>query len=92
LLQLPGIGPSNKAVTLAGLQHGIAIVLAYTEAWLRGVGCIPLNNAMEDAATAKISRVQFWQWQEHGVWTADDGVQIGSQRIHDLVQQEPGSY
>ena len=87
LLQLPDIDPS-KAITSAGLQHGIAIVLAYTEAWLRGVGCIPLNNAMEDAATAEISRVQIWQWREHGLRTADDGVQIRSHRIHDLVQQE----
>lgn len=87
LLQLPDID-SSKAITSGGLKHGIAIVLAYTEAWLRGVGCIPLNNAMEDAATAEISRVQIWQWREHGVRTADDGVLIGSQRIHDLVQQE----
>ena len=62
LLELPVI-PKGKAITNDGLHKGIAIVLAYTEAWLRGVGCIPLNNAMEDAATAEISRVQIWQWQ-----------------------------
>jgi malate synthase len=87
LLQLPSVDPS-KAITSAGLKHGISIVLAYTEAWLRGVGCIPLNNAMEDAATAEISRVQIWQWREHRIKTADDGVVIGDQRIHNLVQQE----
>ncbi len=65
LLKLPSI-PDGKAVTHAGLQKGVFIVLAYTEAWLRGVGCIPLNNAMEDAATAEISRAQIWQWQVHG--------------------------
>ena len=65
LLQLPSIA-HGKAITQAGLQKGVSIVLAYTEAWLRGIGCIPLNNAMEDAATAEISRAQIWQWQVHG--------------------------
>ena len=87
LLQLPSIDPS-EAITSACLEHGIAIVVAYTEAWLRGVGCIPLNNAMEDAATAEISRVQIWQWREHGIKTADDGVVIGAERIKELVLKE----
>ena len=91
LLQLPIVDPT-KAITSGGLKHGISIVLAYTEAWLRGVGCIPLNNAMEDAATAEISRVQIWQWREHGVKTADDGITIDAQRIRDLVQQETSRY
>jgi malate synthase len=87
LLQLPQVDPS-KAITSTALHNGIAVVLAYTEAWLRGVGCIPLNNAMEDAATAEISRAQIWQWREHCVKTADNGVLISTQRICDLVEQE----
>ena len=43
LLVLPKI-PVGKAITSAGLTKGIAIVMAYTEAWLRGIGCIPLSN------------------------------------------------
>jgi malate synthase len=43
LLLLPKI-PFGKAITSAGLRKGVAIVMAYTEAWLRGVGCIPLSN------------------------------------------------
>lgn len=33
--------------------------------WLRGTGCVPLYNLMEDAATAEISRSQLWQWNRH---------------------------
>lgn len=66
----------------------VSIVLAYTEAWLRGVGCIPLNHHMEDAATAEISRAQIWQWKHHGVSTEDDGVVITAKRISKLVHEE----
>ena len=87
LLRLPMI-PVRDTVTSAGLQKGVAIVLAYTEAWLRGVGCIPLNNAMEDAATAEISRAQIWQWRHFGVMTQDDQQTITAKRIATLVQRE----
>ena len=87
LLELPQI-PKGEAITSAGLQKGVNIVLAYTEAWLRGVGCIPLHNAMEDAATAEISRAQIWQWRHHNVKTEDDGIVITADRIYKLVDEE----
>jgi len=80
--------PKGKAITSEGLQKGVFIVLAYTEAWLRGIGCIPLNHHMEDAATAEISRAQIWQWKYHGVQTEDDGVVITAKRISKLVHDE----
>lgn len=86
LLRLPKI-PHGQAITSHGLDHGVAIVLAYTEAWLRGIGCIPLNNAMEDAATAEISRAQIWQWRQQGVSTQDDRQPITATRIAALVQR-----
>jgi malate synthase len=49
-------------ITEAGLRQNIAVGLGYLEAWLRGTGCVPLFNLMEDAATAEISRAQLWQW------------------------------
>ena len=70
------------------LDYSVSIVLAYTEAWLRGIGCIPLNHHMEDAATAEISRAQIWQWQYHGCQTEDDGVVITKRRIAKLVHEE----
>lgn len=87
LLRLPNI-PHGQAITTDGLEKGVAIVLAYTEAWLRGVGCIPLNGAMEDAATAEISRAQIWQWRYQSVATQDNGEVITAERIAALVQRE----
>ncbi len=52
--------------TEAGLRHNLRVGLQYVEAWLRGVGCVPLYDLMEDAATAEISRSQAWQWLKHG--------------------------
>ena len=49
-----------------GLRHNIRVGVQYVEAWLRGVGCVPLYSLMEDAATAEISRAQVWQWLHHG--------------------------
>jgi malate synthase len=60
LLQVP-----TGEITEAGLRQNIAVGLGYLEAWLRGTGCVPLFNLMEDAATAEISRAQLWQWIHH---------------------------
>jgi len=58
-------------VTEAGIRKNLAIGLGYMEGWLRGVGCVPINYLMEDAATAEVSRSQLWQWCRHGVQTAE---------------------
>jgi malate synthase len=58
-------------VTEAGLRSNINVGLGYVESWLRGLGCVPLYNLMEDAATAEISRSQVWQWIRHGTKLAD---------------------
>src|SRR5262249_52929771 len=49
--------------------------LRYLESWLRGNGCVPIFNLMEDAATAEISRTQIWQWIRHG-GALDDGRKV----------------
>ncbi len=58
-------------ITAAGLATNISVGIAYLEAWLRGTGCVPLHNLMEDAATAEISRAQVWQWLKHGAHLKD---------------------
>jgi malate synthase len=78
----------GEAVTSQGLSRGVGIVLAYTEVWLRGVGCIPRHNTMEDAATAETSRAQIWQWRSHGVSMQDDGQVISAERVAGLVEDE----
>ena len=59
------------AITEAGLRQNIRIGLQYLAAWLRGTGCVPIENLMEDAATAEISRAQIWQWVRHNVRLPD---------------------
>ncbi|PTD05268.1 Malate synthase, glyoxysomal [Fusarium culmorum] len=58
-------------ITEEGIKKNLNIGLGYMEAWIRGVGCVPINYLMEDAATAEVSRSQLWQWVKHGVSTAD---------------------
>jgi malate synthase len=61
------VRPTSGTRTEAGLRHNIRVAVQYIEAWLRGNGCVPLYNLMEDAATAEISRAQVWQWLHHCV-------------------------
>ena len=67
--------PAGK-ITDEGLRHNIRVGIQYVEAWLEGLGCVPLYNLMEDAATAEISRAQIWQWIKHDATTAE-GRNIG---------------
>ncbi|KAG5456829.1 MAG: malate synthase [Olpidium bornovanus] len=61
-------------ITAAGIRANVSVALTYMESWLRGQGCVPIHNLMEDAATAEISRSQLWQWARHGARTADGEV------------------
>ena len=58
-------------ITDEGLRHNIRVGIQYVEAWLEGLGCVPLYHLMEDAATAEISRAQIWQWMKHGAITVE---------------------
>ena len=73
--------------TEAGLRQNVAVGLGYIEAWLRGIGCVPLFNLMEDAATAEISRAQVWQWLRHQQ-TLDDGRAITKELVQGIVREE----
>ena len=55
-------GRPRGTITEEGLRTNIRVGIQYLEAWLGGLGCVPLYNLMEDAATAEISRTQVWQW------------------------------
>jgi malate synthase len=58
-------------VTDDGLRQNVSVGIRYIESWLRGVGAAAIDNLMEDAATAEISRSQVWQWVQHGVFTPE---------------------
>jgi len=66
LLQVP-----KGAITERGLRHDLDVGIRYLESWLRGQGCVPIDDLMEDAATVEISRTQVWQWLHHGARLAD---------------------
>ncbi|HEX3413041.1 MAG TPA: malate synthase A [Stellaceae bacterium] len=74
-------------ITEAGLRQNLNVGIGYIEAWLRGIGCVPLYNLMEDAATAEISRAQIWQWIRHGV-QLDDGRTIDRALCRNLLDEE----
>ena len=74
-------------VTLAGLTLNISVALQYLEAWLNGSGAVPINNLMEDAATAEISRAQIWQWIYHHT-TLEDDTQITLELVKNLLETE----
>ena len=65
----------------AGLRQNVRVGVRYLEAWLRGQGCVPLYNLMEDAATAEISRAQVWQQVRHGLLTPERLDQVMSEEL-----------
>ncbi|MDB5214797.1 MAG: malate synthase [Myxococcaceae bacterium] len=73
--------------TEAGLRHNVRVGVQYIESWLRGVGCVPIYNLMEDAATAEISRAQVWQWIKHQA-KLDDGSSVSPERFRTVVAEE----
>jgi malate synthase len=64
-------GPESGSVTDFGVRQNVSIGLRYLEAWLRGTGAVAIDNLMEDAATAEISRAMLWQWTHQQVVTAE---------------------
>ena len=82
LLEVP-----TGQITEAGFRGNISVGIQYIESWLRGQGCVPLYNLMEDAATAEISRAQVWQWLKHGA-KLDDGRVIDLPLFEQFLAEE----
>jgi malate synthase len=74
-------------VTDGGIRTNVSVGLQYLDSWLRGNGAAAINNLMEDAATAEISRAQLWQWIRHGVGT-DDGSSVTLERYRSTREDE----
>ncbi len=75
-------------ITEKGLRDNINIAVQYLAAWLAGNGCVPINNLMEDAATAEISRAQVWQWVHHETGVQDSGRNITYGYFKALLREE----
>ena len=84
--QLIDIESVGGAITEAGLRGNVLIALRYIESWLRGVGAAAIDNLMEDAATAEISRSQLWQWIHENSVTAE-GRRIDSDWVEELLDE-----
>jgi malate synthase len=69
--QLLSIPDTPGEVTDAGLRTNVSVGVRYLDAWLHGVGAAAIDNLMEDAATAEISRSQVWQWVRAGRFDAE---------------------
>jgi malate synthase len=83
LLQVPQ-GP----ITEAGLRVNVNVGLRYLESWLRGAGCVPIFNLMEDAATCEISRAQIWQWIRHRGGVLEDGRKVTVSLFQTVLSEE----
>jgi malate synthase len=70
------ITPCPGSITEAGVRGNLNVAIRYMAAWLGGQGCVPINNLMEDAATAEIARAQIWQWIRHPSGQFEDGRDI----------------
>lgn len=87
LLEVP-----KGTITLGGLKNNIDVGIQYLEAWLRGNGCVPIHNLMEDAATAEISRTQVWQWVHHEDAKLDDGTKVTALLVQNLIDEQKAAY
>jgi malate synthase len=72
------------AVTEAGVRGNVSVAVRYLMSWLGGVGAAAIDNLMEDAATAEISRSQLWQWTHTGTVTAE-GTTISRDYVAGVV-------
>jgi malate synthase len=89
--QLLDAAATPGAVTEEGLRNDVSVGFQYISFWLGGRGAAGINNLMEDAATAEISRSQIWQWIRHGRFTREHVIEVleqEMQRIHDEVGDE----
>jgi malate synthase len=67
-------------VTEDGVRLNVSVGIQYIASWLNGVGAAAINNLMEDAATAEISRSQIWQWLRH--------ARVSRERVLELEREE----
>ncbi|ABD10606.1 malate synthase [Frankia casuarinae] len=74
------------SVTAAGVRGNISVGVRYLESWLRGIGAVGIDNLMEDAATAEISRSQIFQWIAAGV-VLDDGRPVTADLVRTALAE-----
>ena len=73
--------------TETALRKNIDIAFQYINSWINGNGCVPIDNLMEDAATAEISRAQIWQWRKHKIYLSN-GKQVTNKYLGLVMNSE----
>ena len=81
------VASTGGAVTEAGIRTNVSVGVRYIASWLTGTGAAAIDNLMEDAATAEISRSQVWQWIRHGV-RMDDGREVTADLAAAILNEE----
>jgi malate synthase len=85
--ELLDVASTPGEVTEEGLRSNISVGIQYIESWLRGTGAVGINNLMEDAATAEISRSQVWQWLHNDV-ELSNGHTVTRELVERLIDEE----
>ena len=85
--QLTDVAIPGASITEDGLRLNVSVGIQYIESWLRGSGAAAINNLMEDAATAEISRSQVWQWMHHHA-RLPDGTEIDAPLVRRIEDEE----
>jgi malate synthase len=78
--QLLDAASTPGEITEEGLRADVNVGFQYISYWLGGRGAAGINNLMEDAATAEISRSQIWQWVRHGKFERE--------RVREILDEE----
>jgi len=84
--QLLDLRVEGGRITQDGIRHNVSAALRYIESWLRGVGAAAIDDLMEDAATAEISRSQLWQWMHQGA-LCEDRRPVTRERVEWLIDR-----
>jgi malate synthase len=85
--ELQDLASTPGKITDDGLRTNVNVGFQYVSFWLTGRGAAAINNLMEDAATAEISRTQIWQWVHHGV-ELDDGRTVTPELVRQVLDEE----
>jgi malate synthase len=88
--ELLAIDKTPGGITETGLRNDVSVGLQYLASWLSGNGAVAINNLMEDAATAEISRSQVWQWLHNGVSVAE-GPKVTKDLVERIIGEELAS-
>jgi malate synthase len=79
-VDLLDVADTPGEITEEGIRLNVSVGIQYIASWLDGSGCVAINNLMEDAATAEISRSQIWQWLRHG--------RVSRDRVREIEREE----